>query len=99
MRWPSVAVGTFGGTVVNVDATSNAKGQFRLLVLPDTQDGQEWPQERYLRQGVRANGWVLLNQVRLGYELWRQMNGFPPVVSPDAPKEEGKDVKKPKVKI
>ncbi|MCA9234410.1 MAG: HlyD family efflux transporter periplasmic adaptor subunit [Planctomycetales bacterium] len=97
--WPSVAVGTFGGTVVNVDATSNAKGQFRLLVLPDTQDGQEWPQERYLRQGVRANGWVLLNQVRLGYELWRQMNGFPPVVSPDAPKEEGKDVKKPKVKI
>jgi hypothetical protein len=35
----------------------------------------------YLRQGVRANGWILLDEVRLGYELWRQFNGFPPVLS------------------
>jgi adhesin transport system membrane fusion protein len=99
--WPSVAVGTFGGTVVNVDAASNEVGQFRVLILADTKDGQEWPEERYLRQGVRANGWVLLNQVRLGYELWRQMNGFPPVVPRDAPKttEKEKDAKKPKVKF
>ena len=37
-------------------------------------------------RGVRANGWVLLNQVSLGFELWRQFNGFPPVVDPNAPK-------------
>jgi hypothetical protein len=31
---------------------------------------------------VRANGWVLLDSVRLGYELWRRFNGFPPTVQP-----------------
>ena len=80
--WPSVAIGTFGGTVAFVDATDNGQGLFRLVVLPD--ESAEWPEARYLRQGVRANGWILLNQVRLGYELWRQFNGFPPAVgSPD----------------
>lgn len=78
--WPSVAVGTFGGRVAFVDATDNGQGQFRVVVVPD---GEEpWPEARYLRQGVRANGWVLLNQVSLGYELWRQFNGFPPAVTP-----------------
>ncbi len=94
--WPSVAVGTFGGEVVNVDATDNGKGQFRILILPDA--GAEWPSQRYLRQGVRANGWVLLNQVKLGYEVWRQLNGFPPVVSQEEPKDEKKS-KVPKVKM
>lgn len=94
--WPSVAVGTFGGEVVNVDATDDGKGQFRILVLPDA--GAEWPSQRYLRQGVRANGWVLLNQVTLGYELWRQLNGFPPVIAQEEPKNEKKS-KVPKVKM
>ncbi|MEI6541633.1 MAG: hypothetical protein WCO86_19235 [Planctomycetota bacterium] len=31
-------------------------------------------------QGVRANGWVLLEQVPLWFEVWRQLNGFPPAV-------------------
>jgi membrane fusion protein, adhesin transport system len=94
--WPSVAIGTFGGKVVNVDATDDGKGQFRILILPDA--GADWPSQRYLRQGVRANGWVLLNQVKLGYELWRQLNGFPPVVAPEEPKDEKKN-KRPKVKV
>jgi multidrug efflux pump subunit AcrA (membrane-fusion protein) len=75
--WPSVAVGTFGGRVYLVDPTANEKGQFRILVEPD-KDDQPWPNEDYLRQGVRAQGWVLLNEVTLGWELWRQLNGFPP---------------------
>lgn len=83
--WPSVAVGTFGGTVFTVDATDNGKGQFRILVIPDESEN-EWPADRFLRQGVRANGWVLLKQVSLGYELWRRMNGFPPVVDTSEPK-------------
>jgi len=78
--WPSVAVGTFGGTVVSVDATDDGKGKFRALIRPDENVQQEWPDERYLRQGVRANAWVLLEQVPLWYEVWRNMNGFPPVV-------------------
>ena len=78
--WPSVAVGTFGGRVLLVDATDNGQGKFRILVQPDPKD-EAWPSNRYLRQGVRTNGWVLLNRVSLGYELWRQFNGFPPTVT------------------
>ncbi|WP_145078996.1 HlyD family secretion protein [Aureliella helgolandensis] len=83
--WPSVAVGTFGGKVVSIDATDDGMGKFRILVLPDDVE-HEWPDERFLRQGVRANGWVLLDQVPLWYELWRNMNGFPPVVATEEPK-------------
>lgn len=83
--WPSVAVGTFGGRVALVDSTDDGKGKFRLLVVPDPQDGP-WPETRFLRQGVRAKGWVLLNQVSIGYEVWRQLNGFPPVIAPEEPK-------------
>lgn len=81
--WPSVAVGTFGGVVAFVDATDDGHGRFRAVVLPDLDLGPEehWPPAQYLRQGVRANGWILLDEVRLGYELWRQFNGFPPVLS------------------
>ncbi len=86
--WPSVAVGTFGGEVVLVDPTDNGKGQFRVLVAPNPdvveEDGKSverrWPGTRWLRQGVRANGWVLLRRVPLWFEVWRRINGFPPVV-------------------
>lgn len=89
--WPSVAVGTFPGRIILVDAADNGKGQFRVLVEPDPQAGAAgaWPSARYLRQGVRANGWVLLNRVRLGYELWRQFNGFPPTIAASEPWQPG----------
>ncbi len=82
--WPSVAVGTFGGRVAFVDSTDDGKGRFRVVVRPDPQE-PDWPEPRFLRQGVRAKGWVLLDQVSLSYELWRQLNGFPPVTAaPDS---------------
>jgi multidrug efflux pump subunit AcrA (membrane-fusion protein) len=74
--WPSVAVGTFGGVVSFVDQTATPEGLFRVIVLPDK--GEKWPESRFIRQGTRVNGWILLNKVALGYELWRQFNGFPP---------------------
>ncbi len=78
--WPSVAVGTFAGTVAVVDPFDNGAGRFRILIVADPEAGpsDQWPSSRYLRQGVRANAWVLLDTVRVGYELWRQFNGFPP---------------------
>ncbi len=90
--WPSVAVGTFGGKVALVDAMPGKSGKFRILVVPDPDD-QPWPSARYLRQGNQANGWVLLRTVPLGQELWRRLNGFPPVVSYEDPekKSEAKD--------
>jgi multidrug efflux pump subunit AcrA (membrane-fusion protein) len=74
--WPSVAVGTFGGVVTFVDQTATPEGLFRVIVLPEK--GEKWPASRFIRQGTRVNGWILLNKVSLGYELWRQFNGFPP---------------------
>lgn len=94
--WPSVAVGTFGGTVVSVDATDNGNGKFRILVRPDPSD-KPWPQDRFLRQGVRANAWVLLKRVPLWYEVWRKLNGFPPVVSINEPGQKSNKSKPPKL--
>jgi multidrug resistance efflux pump len=88
--WPSAAVGTFGGKIAAVSPTDNAKGDFYVLVVPDPEE-PEWPDNRYLRQGVRANGWILLKQVALGYEIWRQLNGFPPVISEGEPGTGKKD--------
>ena len=82
--WPSVAVGTFGGEVVSVDATDDGAGRFRIVVAADAAD-EPWPGPRFLRQGVRAKAWVLLRNVPLWQELWRQLNGFPPVVAKSEP--------------
>jgi multidrug resistance efflux pump len=99
--WPSVAVGTFGGKVNRIYPTDDGIGNFRVVVTPDNHFEREdgWPDDRYLRQGVRANGWVLLNQVPLGYEIWRQLNGFPPVIADKAPRKSGKDDKGSKVPL
>ncbi|MGB0716017.1 MAG: HlyD family secretion protein [Phycisphaerae bacterium] len=83
--WPAVAVGTFAGTVSLVDTTDDGKGRFRIVISQGSDD-EPWPDNRFLRQGVRAKGWVLLNEVSFGYELWRQLNGFPPVIAPEEPK-------------
>lgn len=80
--WPEFSVGSFGGQVALIDATDDGKGHFRIVVVPDNSD-IDWPEARFLRQGVRVNGWVLLGQVSLGYELWRIFNGFPPQVLPE----------------
>jgi len=98
--WPSVAVGTFGGKVNRVFPTDDGNGYFRVVVTPDNHFEREhgWPDDRYLRQGVRANGWVLLNRVPLGYEIWRQLNGFPPVIADKEP-QNGKSDKGSKVKL
>ncbi len=101
--WPSVAAGTFPGEVALVDASDNGQGKFRVVVVPDTELVSEedaihrkWPEAPYLRQGGRANGWVLLDTVPLGYEIWRRINGFPPKFDS---KEEAEKVKPPKVRV
>ncbi|RMG41711.1 MAG: toxin secretion protein [Planctomycetota bacterium] len=93
--WPAVAVGTFGGRVVSVDPVDDGNGRFRVLVLPDPTD-RPWPSSRYLRQGVRANGWVLLDQVPLWFELWRRFNAFPPSVKIEQPSKTPKLPKRKK---
>lgn len=90
--WPSVSVGTFGGIISVIDAVDDEKssGKFRVVVRPDPND-EQWPESKFLRPGTRSLGWMQLNTVTLGFELWRQFNGFPPTV--DKPKD-GKKSKK-----
>ncbi|MEL6446502.1 MAG: HlyD family efflux transporter periplasmic adaptor subunit [Pseudomonadota bacterium] len=77
--WPSVAVGTFPGEVVAVDPSAQASGRFRVLVVEDQVEGDvPWPDDRFVRFGASARGWVLLETVPVGYEVWRQLNNFPP---------------------
>ena len=82
--WPSVAVGTFGGEVISIDAVDDGAGRFRIVIRPDPADAP-WPDTQYLRQGVRVKAWVLLRTVPLWQEVWRRLNGFPPVVAPKEP--------------
>lgn len=73
--WPAVAVGTFGGEVAVVDQVAQPDGTYRILVRSDSADAP-WPPQ--VRQGSGALGWAMLDEVSLGYELWRRLNGFPP---------------------
>jgi biotin carboxyl carrier protein len=75
--WPSVATGTFAGRVHMVDWMDDGSGKFRVLIQPEA--GAPWPGVDLLRQGVRVLGWIQLEKVALGYEIWRRLNGFPPI--------------------
>lgn len=96
--WPSVAVGTFGGKVIMIDSTESGAGKFRILVEADSED-EPWPSNQFLRQGVKAKGFVLMREVKLGYEFWRRLNGFPIKITDEEPDDEKDSVKFGKIKI
>lgn len=72
--WPQLTYGTFPGQVYAIDRAADAEGRYRVLVseVPET----PWPEA--LRIGGGARGIALLKNVRVWYEIWRQLNGFPP---------------------
>lgn len=72
--WPRLSYGTFPGIIQTIDYVDDGTGRFRVLITPDTT--QSWPP--YLRIGGGVRGWFLLNDVPIWYEIWRQINGFPP---------------------
>jgi membrane fusion protein, adhesin transport system len=73
--WPNASIGTYSGKVWAIDNVANDKGKYRIIVAPDTEQ-HHWPEA--LRPGSGANGFALLKDVPVWYELWRQLNGFPP---------------------
>lgn len=73
--WPQASYGTFGGIVRSVESTVNPDGKFRVIVQADSTD-KPWPKE--LRMGAGAQAIALLKNVPIWYELWRNINGFPP---------------------
>ena len=78
--WPSVSVGTFGGVVQVIDLVDSRDGKFRILVSPDSTD-EPWPTQ--LRMGTGVKAWAMLDEVPVWFEVWRQLNGFPPTVRPE----------------
>lgn len=88
--WPNASVGTFGGEVAIIDRVESKNGMFRIIVKPDAND-ETWPD--LLRIGSAAKGWVMLNDVPIWYEIWRNMNGFPATMYQDE-ETEAKDAKK-----
>jgi membrane fusion protein, adhesin transport system len=73
--WPNTSYGTYTGNVLAMDNFANANGQYRVLVIPDS-TSYPWPDA--LRVGAGATSMVLLKDVPIYYELWRNINGFPP---------------------
>lgn len=87
--WPNASFGTYGGKVVAIETFISDNGKFRILIAPDKK-GVDWPEN--VRVGSGAYTIALLEDVPIWFELWRQLNGFPPnYYRPDG---DGKDKSK-----
>jgi len=73
--WPNASFGTYAGKVVAIETFISENGKFRILIAPDP-DENPWPEN--VRVGSGAYTIALLEDVPIWYELWRQLNGFPP---------------------
>lgn len=73
--WPGASYGIFSGRIVAIENTVNLNGLFRVLVAEDS-SVKPWPAT--LKIGVGASSIALLKNVPVWYELWRNINGFPP---------------------
>jgi hypothetical protein len=73
--WPENSYGTFGGSIVAFENSISPNGMFRILVAEDNTD-KPWPSS--LKIGCGTQGICLLKDVPVWYELWRNINGFPP---------------------
>ncbi|NBT16661.1 MAG: HlyD family efflux transporter periplasmic adaptor subunit [Chitinophagia bacterium] len=73
--WPAASYGTFLGEVIAVETNLSSNGKFRILVVPGNEE-KKWPPNVKIGAGVR--GFAMLKNVSIWYELWRQINGFPP---------------------
>ncbi len=74
--WPSVAVGFFDGQVSALDVAASPNGLYRILVEPSP-DRRPWPTEPSVRLGAKVRGWVLMDTVKVWFEMWRLLNDFP----------------------
>ncbi len=73
--WPNVSYGTYGAKVVAIERYISSNGKYRVLLAPDSED-HTWPDA--IRVGSGAKTIALLEDVPIWFELWRQINSFPP---------------------
>lgn len=85
--WPNMSYGTFGGEIVAIENNISDNNKYRVLIAP--LKNEPWPKE--LRIGAGAQTFALLETVPIWFELWRQLNGFPPnFYQPNTYKEKAK---------
>lgn len=89
--WPSVSYGTYGAKVVAIENFISDNGKYRVLLAPDESD-YKWP--KAIRIGSGAKTIALLNDVPIWFELWRQINSFPPNYYKPSSENNAKDPKK-----
>ena len=86
--WPNVSYGTYGARVVAIENFISDNGMYRVLLSPDTND-HTWPDA--IRVGSGARTIALLEDVPIWFELWRQINSFPPnYYQPEGSSKSGK---------
>ena len=73
--WPNSSYGTFRGKVVAIESNISLNGLFKALVVEDPTQ-RPWPPQ--IKMGTGVQGIAILNDVPIWYELWRNINGFPP---------------------
>jgi multidrug resistance efflux pump len=73
--WPGMSYGTFGGKIVAVENFISDNGKFRVLIAPDSEE-EAWPKQVSIGSGAQTL--ALLDNVPVWFELWRNLNGFPP---------------------
>lgn len=88
--WPGLSYGTFGGKVVAIENFISANGKYRILVSPENPN-EKWPKE--LSIGAGAQSIALLETVPIWYEIWRNLNGFPPNYYVGQKEADGKEKK------
>jgi multidrug efflux pump subunit AcrA (membrane-fusion protein) len=89
--WPNVSYGTYGARVIAIERFISDNGKYRVLLAPDEED-HAWPAA--IRVGSGARTIALLEDVPIWFELWRQLNSFPPnYYQPQKNKKEKFDVK------
>ena len=72
--WPMASYGTYGARVVAIEKYISDNNMYRVLLARDQED-QPWPE---VAVGSGARTIALLNNVPVWYEIWRQLNAFPP---------------------
>lgn len=73
--WPNLSFGTYGAKVVAVENYISKNGRYRVLLAPDNEDNP-WPEQIGIGSGAQTI--ALLENVPIWYEIWRNLNGFPP---------------------
>ncbi|MDP2540977.1 biotin attachment protein [Tenacibaculum discolor] len=89
--WPNVSYGTYSAKIVAIENFISSNGKYRVLIVPNNKQ-EPWP--KAIRVGSGAKTIALLENVPIWFELWRQINSFPPNFYQPKNKESDKGSKK-----